>query len=138
MKLQTLTFTFLLLTCAPLSADQIYKSIDEHGKVTYSNEPIKGGKKVDLPPISTVSLPKPPAAPKTDAKPVTDTDKAQQKKQLQDTITAEEKALEVAKSKALAGNTSAETVRKLNDEVSLHEKKLAELKAELGRLDNKP
>lgn len=167
MKLQTFTFTLLLLACAPLSAEQIYKHIDEKGKVTYSNTPIKGGKKVDLPPISTVTLPKPPEATKVEVKPVTDTDKAQQKKQLQDTIATEEKALEAAKIKAKEGDTpeltrstktvtgkdgkpttlteirdnpaaTEEKMKKLNAEVSLHEKKLAELKAELGRLDNKP
>jgi hypothetical protein len=128
MKLRTLAFSLLLLTCAPLSADQIYKHIDEKGRVTYSNSPIKGGQKVDLPPLSTVTLPKPPAA-QSEAKPLTDADKAQRKKQLQEAIAAEEKALEDAKTKASAGDASAATQ---------HEKKLADLKAELGRLDAKP
>ena len=167
MKFQTLTFTLLLLACAPLSAEQIYKHVDEKGKITYSNTPIKGGQKVDLPPISTVSLPKPPAATKTEVKPVADADKAQRKKQLQEAIAAAEKALEGAKLKAKEGDVpeltrSTKTVtgkdgkpttlteirdnpaayeekmKKLNAEVTLHEKKLAELKTELGRLGDKP
>lgn len=116
----------LLLNCAPLAAQTIYKHIDERGKVTYSNEPIKGGKKVDLPPISTVTLPKPTAA-KPEAAPVGEADQAQRKKQLQEAIAAEEKALANAKS-----NKAKE------DQVAQHEKKLAELKSELGRMDNKP
>lgn len=117
----------LLLNCAPLAAQQIYKHVDERGKVTYSNEPIKGGKKVDLPPISTVTLPKPAAAAKSETAPASEADKAQRKKQLQEAIAAEEKALESAKSKQSDAAT-----------VTQHEKKLAELKAELGRLDAKP
>lgn len=125
MKSHALTSALLLLLAAPLGAEQIYKHVDERGRVTYSNEPIKGGKKVDLPPISTVSLPKPPPDAKPEAKAAAD--KAQQKKNLQDAIAAEEKALEKAKSK---GSDKAV--------VTAHEKKLTELKAELGRLDAKP
>lgn len=129
MKSLTIKFALLLLFSAPLGAEQIYKHVDERGRVTYSNEPIKGGKKVDLPPISTVSLPKPPPDAKPEAKPEAKpvADKTQQKKNLQDAIAAEEKALENAKSKG-----SDKSI------VSAHEKKLAELKAELGRLDTKP
>jgi len=111
----------LLLNCAPLAAQQIYKHVDGRGKVTYSNEPIKGGKKVDLPPISTVTLPKPAAAP------VGEADPALRKKQLQEAIAAEEKALANAKSD-----------KTKEDQVAQHEKKLAELKSELGRMDIKP
>ena len=111
----------LLLNCAPLAAQTIYKHVDERGKVTYSNEPIKGGKKVDLPPISTVTLPKPTAAP------VGEADQALRKKQLQEAIAAEEKALATAKSN-----------KAKDDEIAQREKKLAELKSELGRLDSKP
>jgi hypothetical protein len=157
---------FLLLACAPLSAQQIYKYVDKQGKVTYSSEPIKGGKKVDLPPISTVTLPKPPE-PKTEIKPVPTVDKAQRKKELQDAIVNEEKALATAKTKAKEGDTPeltretkivtgkdgkpttltevrenpsayAEKMKRLNGEVTAHEKKLADLKTEMSRLDDKP
>lgn len=126
MNIQSATIAvFLLLACTPLSAQQIYKYVDPQGKVTYSSEPIKGGKKVDLPPISTVTLPKPQEA-KAEAKPAPTVDKVQRKKELQDAIANEEKALASAKTKAQKG------------EVATHEKKLAELKTELSRLDEKP
>lgn len=126
MNIQTSTFTLLLLlTCAPLNAQQIYKYVDPQGKVTYSSEPIKGGKKVELPPISTISLPKPTEA-KVEPKPAPIIDKAQRKKDLQDAIANEEKAIASAKTKAQAS------------EVTTHEKKLLELKTELSHLDDKP
>ena len=71
MKSHTTAFAlFVMLACAPLSAQQIYKYVDKQGKVTYSSEPIKGGKRVDLPPISTITLPKTPE-PVADNKPAT-------------------------------------------------------------------
>ena len=151
----------LLLPCTPLSAQNIYKYVDKDGKVTYSSEPIKGGKKVDLPPISTVTLPKPPA-PKVEAKPVVTADKAQRKKDLQEAIANAEKTLASAKTKAKEGDTPEftrdtktvagkngkpttvteirenpsayeEKMKQLNAEVAVHEKKLSELKTELSR-----
>jgi len=149
---------------------QIYKHVDAQGKVTYSNEPIKGGKKIDLPPISTVTLPKPAdlkPEQKTAPNPAAAADKVQRKKQLQETIASEEKALEEAKikrkeddvpelthsSKTVIGKNGKpstiteirdnprayeEKIKKLDATVTAHEKKLAELKAELQNLDNKP
>lgn len=160
----------VLLASTPLSAEQIYKYIDAQGKVTYSNEPIKGGKKVDLPPISTVTLPKPAdlkPEQKTAPNPAVAADKVQRKKQLQETIASEEKALEEAKIKRKEGDVPElthssktvigkngkpstiteirdnprayeEKIKKLDAAVTAHEKKLAELKAELQNLDNKP
>ena len=176
--LHTYFALFLLLLSTASSAQQIYKHVDAQGKVTYSSEPIKGGKKVDLPPLTTITLPKPPepkAEPKVDTKvdsktapkPAAEADIAQRVKQLQESISQEEKALELAKLKAKEGdvpefthtsktvigkngkptnlteirdNPAAyeEKMKRLNGEVTAHEKKLAGLKAELRTLDNKP
>lgn len=162
-------FAVLILASTPLSAQQIYKHVDAQGKVTYSNEPIQGGKKIDLPPITTVTLPKPSdlkSEQKPAATPATEAEKAQRKKQLQDAISAEEKALEQAKikrkeddvpelthsSKSVVGKNGKPTtvteirenprayeekIKKLDAAVTAHEKKLAGLKAELQNLDNK-
>ena len=159
-----------LLASPPLSAQQIYKKVDAQGKVTYSNEPIKGGKKIDLPPISTVTLPKsvePKPAPKIAPNPAAALERAQYKKLLQEAIGNEEKALEQAKLKVKEGDVPElthtsktvigkngkpstlteirddpsayeEKMKKLNAEVTLHEKKLAELKAELQNMGDKP
>ena len=160
----------VLLASTPLSAQQIYKKIDAQGKVTYSNEPIKGGKKIDLPPISTVTLPKsvePKPTSKIAPNPAVALERAQHKKLLQEAIANKEKALEQAKFKAKEGdvpefthtpktvigkngkpstlteirdNPSAyeEKMKKLNAEITLHEKKLADLKAELENMGDKP
>ena len=159
----------LLLSFAESGAEQIYKHVDENGKVTYSNSPIKGGKKVELPPISTVTLPKETpksAATKTDSPPVVEADKATRKRQLLEAIANEEKALAIARAKAIEGdvpelsrktktvpgkdgksttlteirddpNAYEDKMQKLNGEVAVREKKLLELKSELGRLDDK-
>lgn len=160
----------LLLLCPPTLADQIYKRVDENGKVTYSNTPLKGGQKVELPPLSTVSLPK--ASPEktgetTEAKTANTTAKNQRKKELQEAIAQETRALEEARIKAKEGDTPeysrttktvkgkdgkpttlteirddpaayAAKMKKLNGAVTAHEKQLAELKAELNRLESKP
>jgi len=166
----SITVLILLLASTPLAAQQIYKHVDAQGKVTYSSEPIKGGKKIDLPPITTVKLPKPSDL-KSEQKPAptaaSEADKAQRKKQLQEAISAEEKALEQAKikrkeddvpelthsSKNVVGKNGKPTtvteirenprayeekIKKLDAAVTEHEKKLAGLKAELQTLDTKP
>lgn len=165
-----LAVSILLLTSFPLAAQQIYKHVDEQGKVTYSSEPIKGGKKIDLPPITTVKLPKPndlKSEQQPTPTPATNADKAQRKKQVQEAIANEEKALEQARikrkdddvpelthsSKTVVGKNGKpntvteirenpqaykEKIKKLDAAVTAHEKKLAELKAELQNLDKQP
>lgn len=164
----------LLLITLPLfvvgtaqATDEIYKQVDAHGNVTYSNKPIKGGKKVDLPPLSTLSTPKPPLPPKAEAQAAPAPTERHNKKELLDAIAKEEKALEAAKLAAKAGaekpevyrhtktlvgkdgkastvtttgrNVAAyeEKMKKLNEEVALHEKSLAALKTELAGLGEK-
>jgi Domain of unknown function (DUF4124) len=153
-----------LLLSTQLSAQGMYKHVDEQGRVTYSNTPIKGGKKLDLPPLSTVTL---PAATKAAPKPVAEPDKESRRKALQAELEQEEKALQNAKTaakeaadkpevftrtKTVAGpdgkptqvtetgrNVAAyeEKMKKLNEEVALREKYVAKLKAELADLDGK-
>ena len=55
----------LLLPCfAVLPAQaQVYKSVDEKGRVIYSDKPSEGAKKIELPPMTTVPAPKPPEKP---------------------------------------------------------------------------
>ena len=154
----------LLLAGTAQAADEIYKRVDAHGNVTYSNKPIKGGKKVDLPPLSTLPTPKPPPPPKTEAQAVAEPSTERHKKELLEAIAKAEKALEAAKAAAKAGaekpevyrhtktivgkdgkpatitetgrNVAAyeEKMKKLNAEVALHEKSLAALKTELASL----
>ena len=160
-----LLITLSLLVASPAQAtDEIYKQVDSHGNVTYSNKPIKGGKKVNLPPLSTFVAPKPPPPPKAEAQAVVEPSAEQHKKELLEAIAKEEKNLDAAKAAAKAGaekpevyrhtrtivgkdgkpatitetgrNVAAyeEKMKKLNAEVALHEKSLAALKAELASL----
>ena len=159
----------LLLAGTAQATDEIYKQVDAHGNVTYSNKPIKGGKKVNLPPLSTLPTPKPPPPPKTEAQAVAEPSTEQHRKELLEAIAKAEKALDAAKLAAKAGaekpevyrhtktivgkdgktatvtttgrNVAAyeEKMKKLNEEVALHEKSLAALKTELAGLGkNKP
>src|SRR6185436_502252 len=86
-----------LLLIFPAHAE-IYKYVDDKGRVTYSNLPIKGGKKVDLPELSTVPGQKPgqtasPANfPKVDGKTQKDRDEVR-RKILEDELKTEEQAL---------------------------------------------
>src|SRR5258705_14016424 len=77
---------------------EIYKYVDPNGRVTYSNVPIKGGKKVDLPEVSTVPGAKPgqtatPSSfPKVEGKEQKDRDDVR-RKILEDELKAEIKSL---------------------------------------------
>src|SRR5436190_17303886 len=74
---------------------EIYKYVDENGRVTYSNVPIKGGKRVNLPEVSTVPGQKsatPSSFPKVDDKTQKDRDDVR-RKILEDELKVEEAAL---------------------------------------------
>lgn len=148
----------------PVHAEEIYKHVDERGRVTYSNKPIKGGKKVDLPEVSSVPFPKEkPAA----AKPKAEIDRELRRAELKAEIAKEEQALTDAKqaykegeekpevwkhTKTVTGldgkskqvtetgrNVAAfeEKMKKLQQEVDAHESRLQRLKADLVNLDAK-
>lgn len=56
------SYVLALLLCASFSAQaEIYKYVDDKGQVHYSNIPVKGAKKVDLPPLTVVPLAPEPA-----------------------------------------------------------------------------
>lgn len=160
-----LALALLLTVSTFVIAEEMYKHVDEHGRVTYSNTPMKGGKKVDLPPLTT--LPAPKAAPKPTPKTEVEPDKDSRRKALQEEIAKAEKALAAAKlaakeeaekpevfkrTKTVKGKdgkqkTITETgrnvvayeekMKKLNEDIAQHEKNLEKLKAELAGLDNK-
>lgn len=63
MKLPILFLSALVISQATYA--DVYKFVDSYGNVTYSNKPISGGKKIDLPAISTVTSPSADKAPST-------------------------------------------------------------------------
>lgn len=91
-------------------ATVIYKLVDDSGRVTYSNLPMKGAVKVDLDPLTTLTLPQASVAPRTTLASVSQTpalpniDSATQKKRdgmrrkiLEDEVRSEEQLLNEAK-----------------------------------------
>lgn len=146
---------FLLFGClATLNVHaEIYKHVDESGRVTYSNIPIKGAHKLNLDPLPVVpahkpkvSAPSPAGFPKVDA----DTQKRRddmRHKILEEELAAEDRLLAEAK-QALAeaeatqaGRDSrnlptkfVERLRQLKDNVTLHERNIHALKIEIASL----
>lgn len=144
---------YLVALCLALSLSahaEIYKYVDENGRVTYTNIPRKGAKKLDLEPLSTIPLgmpkpQKPPAGFPT-------VDKATQNKRDQvrrellehelDKEQAKLKQAEEALKKGKAIRLGSEhnyqryldRVQGLKDEVTLHEKNVEALQKELAGL----
>ena len=145
----------LFLSCCLIAASglvraDIYKSVDAEGRVTYSNLPSKGAKRIEV--IgdsgnrkSSSSVATPSGFPKVD----TSTQKSRdsvRKRILGDELTAEEKLLAEAQSAYKNGNPDLlpgeqantpkfqERLNKLRQSVTLHEKNIIALKQELGAL----
>jgi chaperonin cofactor prefoldin len=159
---------FCALAFALPAQAEMYKYVDEKGRVTYSNKPIKGGKKVDLPEISTMPAPKLPAP--AAAKPAkSDTaERDTRRKELEEQIAKAEKALADAKQAYKEGEENPEVFRRtktvpgkdgkpttvtetrrnvaafeekmkrLQENVDLQQQTLDKLKAELAAMDAPP
>jgi len=107
---------------------EIYKQVDEQGRVTYSNVPMKGATKLNLEPLNTVpatrpktSVASPSGFPKVDG----DTQKKRddtRRRILEEELAAEEKMLADA------------TTQKDAAAIALHEKNVAALKKELANI----
>ena len=136
-----------LLIALPAHAE-IYKYVDENGRVTYSNLPIKGGKKLDLPNLNTVQGVKPSQTatpgdfPKVDGKTQRERDDIR-RKILEDELKSEEKNLadaEVALKEGEATRLGDERnyqkyldrVQRLKDEVEQHRQNVAAIRKELA------
>lgn len=142
-----------LLCCPILVHADICKVIDEDGHVTYSSTPIKGGQKLDLPPLPTMvpaAKAKPPEAfPRVSGETQKERDDMRLRI-LQDELEAEEKLLAEAyqnltnASPEVFRRTDGKTLRNiakyeektklLTEQVELHEKNVAALKTELSKL----
>lgn len=143
LRIALLFATALMLT--PASAE-IYKYVDESGRVTYTNIPKKGSKKLDLDPLSAAKTRNntgPENFPKIDNQTQKKRDDLR-KQILRDELATEEKSLADAQ-KALQDGAATrlgdetrnyqkylDRVAKLKENVSLHEKNIVALKRELG------
>lgn len=119
----------IMAAAFPMAAhSEIYKHVDDQGKVTYSNVPMKGGTRLNLEPLNTVpatraktSTPSPAGFPKIG----NDTQKQRdgtRRKILEDELANEEKLL----ASSQKGNTK--------EEIDLHTRNVGALKKELANL----
>ena len=154
----------LLLGFSLAGQAEMYKYVDDQGRVSYSNVPIKGAKKVELAPITVVPAPKPRVVPEPQSAANTtaaaNKEAAAHRKELQDAIAKEETLLAEAKQALKDGEENPEVfrttivgkdgkpqvvtrramgryeekVKNLQDNVTLHEKNLEAMKKELATL----
>lgn len=126
---------------------EIYKHVDADGRVTYSNVPIKGAKKLDLDPLTSVPATKaksPSNFPRVDGATQKSRDEGR-RKILEEELANEEKLLAEARKTYNNGEPERlgdernyqkylDRAQKLKESVALHEKNVAALKQELSGL----
>jgi len=142
-------FMLLCMGCAGWTQAEIYKSVDDEGRVTYSSTPSKGAKKLGLEPASpshssreyTQHSPRarnntsPSDFPKVDS----NTQKSRditRRKILADELDTEEKLLAEARMNLKQGESSRieGKLHALQEDVTLHEKNVTALKTELSHI----
>jgi len=145
----------LLLPClvyAGYTQADIYKHVDADGNVTYSNTPIKGGKKLDLGPLPTMEPFKESDSEFSRVKQATQKSRDDaRRKILEDELATEQKLLADARqnlkdvednpqiSHGPDGKTYRnvtgydESVKSAQDQVALHERNVEALNTELSR-----
>ncbi len=154
MKLRHLFVLCCSATFAISAQADIYKRVDEEGRVTYSSTPIKGGKKLHLEPLPTMPPPSPRTSesfPRVNQETQNRRDDTR-RKILEDELATEQRALEDARTRLKEGqdnpelykNESGQTVRNvakyeekvnaLQEDVSAHEKNIQAIKTELSNL----
>ncbi len=137
-----ITTTFLALPAAA----EIYKYVDENGRITYTNVPKRGAKKLDLDPVSAAKTRNnigPASFPKVDNQ--TQKKRDDQRKQLlQEELAAEEKLFTDSKIALKEGEAQRlgdearnypkylDRIKKLKDNVAQHERNIEALKKEMG------
>lgn len=147
-----------ILCCSALfvldAQADIYKRVDEDGRVTYSSTPIKGGKKIHLEPLPTMA---PPPKARSENFPRVDRETQNRRddtrrKILEDELATEQRALDEARRKLQEAQDSPqvykgadgktyrnmakyeENVNTAQQEVRSHEKNIEALKTELSNL----
>lgn len=144
----------ILLPCLAWGHAQadIYKRVDKDGNVTYSNSPLKGGKKIELEPLPTMSPYNASDADAARVKQATQKGRDDQRRRiLEDELAAEEKQLAEARQNLqdaednphvshINGKTfrnvegQQEDIKAAQDQVAQHQRNIEALKQELSRL----
>lgn len=138
------------LACAGHAHADVYKHVDADGNVTYSNKPIKGGRKIELAPLPTVKVDEGGNGDYEHVKRTTQRNRDEsRRKVLEDELAAEEKLLAEARQTLQDaqdkphlsqpdGNTfrdaggQQEDARNAQEQVDLHERNVKALKQELS------
>lgn len=126
------------LSCATAYGQTIYKGVDEKGNVIYSSTPFKGGKKVELAPISTVPATPSSAAPSREGGgEQSDADRQKRRQALEGKLAEAQRQLDKARQDLNEGESSPETFRTksggIGRNVAAYEDKIKKLQEEVGR-----
>jgi hypothetical protein len=141
-------FLIVLVSFPSLTQAGVYKHIDQHGNVTYSNVPSNNGKRIDLPPIVVVPSVKSEGIEGRIAKRRESIKIEEQREQLQSKISEQEKHLNEVKEEYKEGvpdrlgsernyQRYLDRVERLKEEISVRTKNLDILKNELQKLPEK-
>lgn len=144
MKRTTGLFAALFFLSCSIQAG-VYKHVDEHGNVTYSNVPSGNAKKIALPPLVVVPSVDSGDVEERIAKRRETMKLEEQREQIQSKITAEEKRLGELKSEYKDGNPDRlgsernyqrylNRVERMREEIDAREKNINGLKKELQEL----
>ena len=152
-----LLFVLLCVSHAGMTQAEIYKRVDAQGHVTYSSEPLKGGKKLELKPLPTMNGTRgsqrstPEDFPRVDAQTQRSRD-ATRRIILEDELASEEKLLAAAREnlKSIESNPEplvgpdgipfrnaakqAEKIKAAQELVSSHEQNIKALRTEISNL----
>ena len=146
MKRNTGLFAALFSLSCTIQAG-VYKHVDEHGNVTYSNVPSSNAKKIALPPLVVVPSVDSGNVEERIAKRREAMKAGEQREQIQSKITEEEKRLNEVKSEYKDGNPDRlgsernyqrylNRVERLREEIDAREKNLNSLRKELQELSS--
>lgn len=150
-KISVIIPTLIIIGMATTASAEIYKHVDKEGRITYSNTPTKGAKRLYLDPAA--AQPKPAVAtpdgfPKV-ARKVQQQRDVKRREILAEELAAEEKSLSDARQALKKGEVShqafkaspaqsrhnvvnsEEQMKKLQEQVLLHENNILALKREL-------
>ncbi|MHB1290895.1 MAG: DUF4124 domain-containing protein [Sulfuricella sp.] len=147
--MKTKLLIFISLFLAQAAHADIYMSVDENGRKTYTNFPKKGAKKLNLEPPSTIAAPKPrapiatpPGFPRVDGETQKQRD-GTRRSILEQELAAERNLLDEARKALVEGEAVRlgnernyqkylDRVQGLKDNVALHEKNVEALNKELA------
>jgi hypothetical protein len=120
--LSSFTIGIICSLLSPIATAEVYKVIDADGRVTYTNVPTKGAKKLDIDPLPSngaseskpnAKVPTPSSFPRVDKQTQNQRDNTR-RQILEAELEAEKKALEEAKKAYIEGESNPEVYKAAN------------------------